>query len=262
MRFGIVFKIEGGKAIVLKSDGGFVCTATKKEWEVGQTVRIAEHQHKGRIKLMLILAASLAVVVIGGFGFNAVYSSPVSIISLDVNPSIELSVNRFGKIASADALNNEGEQILAEINMKNTTYSDALKSILEAESKSGYLTADTSVVLTVFSSDTAVQASLLSELQGLIDSQILIYSNQITAEYHAVDEHTVKGAHGHGVTAGKYLYLRQLRELAPETDISQYANDSIEQLKGDIEECRQGHGKAEHDSSHENRHRRKRHEGG
>jgi hypothetical protein len=132
---------------------------------------------------------------------------------------------------------------------------DALVELLQAESTSGYLKPEANVVLTVFSSDSAVQSSLLSELRGVVDSSIALYSDQITAEYHAVDESTVNGAHGHGVTAGKYLYLQELQALAPDTDISKLSHHSIEQLKGEIETCKQEHaeegGTAGHDDRHE-----------
>ena len=254
MKTGIVFQINGRKAILLKPDGSFVSVPARSDWQVGETVPISQ-PIKTRRTSFLAAAACLALVVLGGFGLNRFYASPVALISLDVNPSIELSVNRLNRITAFTALNDEGTEILAEANIKNERYQDALVELLQAESTGGYLKPEANVVLTVFSSDSAVQSSLLSELRGVVDSSIALYSDQITAEYHAVDESTVNGAHGHGVTAGKYLYLQELQALAPDTDISKLSHHSIEQLKGEIETCKQEHaeegGTAGHDDRHE-----------
>jgi len=212
LKTGIVFQINGRKAILLKPDGSFVSVPARSDWQVGETVPISQ-PIKTRRTSFLAAAACLALVVLGGFGLNRFYASPVALISLDVNPSIELSVNRLNRITAFTALNDEGTEILAEANIKNERY------------------------------------------QGVVDSSIALYSDQITAEYHAVDESTVNGAHGHGVTAGKYLYLQELQALAPDTDISKLSHHSIEQLKGEIETCKQEHaeegGTAGHDDRHE-----------
>lgn len=257
MKTGIVFKIEGHKAIVLKADGSFVSVDAKKGWKPGETVPLSAAS-KSRAMPFLAMAACLAIAAVGGFGWDRVYHSPMALISLDVNPSIELSVNRFDRIIAAKALNDEGSQILSEANIQNAAYQEALAGILNAESVSGYLTTDANVVLTVFSADSALQSSLLSELQGVVDARISLYADQITTEYHAVDEATVNGAHGHGVTAGKYLYLQELQELAPETDISELTHHSIEQLKGEIDACKLHHDAGDNRHSHGGNHRQDR----
>lgn len=253
MKTGIVFRLEGCKAIILKADGSFVSVSAKNGWKVGETVTLSTPV-KNRLRPALAIAACLAVVTLGGLGLNQFYALPVSLISLDVNPSIELGVNRWGRVVTSTALNDEGAQILTEALTKNTAYQDALSNILNVEGESGYLATDANVVLTVFSPNEAVQSSLLSELQAVVDSKIAFYSNQITAEYHVVDESTVNGAHGHGVTAGKYLYLQELQSLAPETDLSQYTHHSIEQIKNEIETCRQEHGEKTEEFSHSETH--------
>lgn len=253
MKAGIVFKIDGPKAIVLKADGSFVSVTAKAGWRVGETVPLSTASRRFPMR-SLATAACLAILFIGGFGWNRLYISPVALISLDVNPSIELQVNRFKRITSATALNDEGARILAQADVKNAACKTALINILNAEETSGYLTADTNVVLTVFASDSSVQAALLSELQNAVDAGISHYSDPVNAEYHCVDENTVHGAHAHGVTAGKYLYLQTLQELDPETDISQLSHHSIEQIKGKIASCQQGHDANRVDSHHSGGH--------
>lgn len=241
MKTGIILKITGNKAVIMKSDGEFIRVTAKGSWQAGDVVAIP-HTYQRPMKIFYACAASFLLLFLGGFGWNQLYLSPVALISVDVNPSIELSVNRLNMVISASALNDEGAKILLDADIQNTVYREALVNILSAESADGYLNSGSEVVLTVFSQNLKRQRELLSELQGIVNNKISSYSNKIPAEYHVVDESTVEYAHGHGVTAGKYLYLQQLQNINPQTDITEYLHHSIEQLKGEIKACKEEHG--------------------
>ena len=62
------------------------------------------------------IAACLALAILGGGGtYYAKAYSVSSIVSLDVNPSIELRVNSRGKILACNPLNDEAIAILADM---------------------------------------------------------------------------------------------------------------------------------------------------
>ena len=67
-------------------------------------------QKKPRPKIwrMACAAAACLVVCLALAGGYRLYFSPTSIISIDINPSIELSVNRFDKVVAVEGLNEDG----------------------------------------------------------------------------------------------------------------------------------------------------------
>lgn len=249
MKTAIVLRIEGRKAVVLKSDGSFASVDTKAGWKEGSVISLRAAK-KNYIRVLQAVAACLAVVLLGGFGWNRLYVSTAAIVSLDVNPSIELRINRVNRVVSAQAMNAQGSQILSKANIDQMSFPDALHQILAVEENDGFLTPGANVVLTVFAANPSFQSSLLSESQRVVDTNTAVFSSRLSAEYHVVDERFVDGAHGHGVTAGKYIYLEQLQSLSPETDIALYTHHSIDQLKGEIQSCRQEHASEETSSSH------------
>ena len=242
MKTGIVLETDGQTAVLLKADGTFTHAPAKAGWRVGEAVALPTLRRRRAFTGML--AACLALVLLGGFGWQRLYAAPVALISIDVNPSIELSVNRFHRIVSASALGAEGEQILTQTDIKHAAYQQALSKILSVEEVGGYFAGDASIVVTVFSSDAALQSAMLSEVQALVEPSLFDAPGRVTAEYYAVDAAIVDDAHCLGVTAGKYLYLQELLELAPETDMAQCAQHSIDELKDEINSCRQNHGAA------------------
>ena len=68
------------------------------------------------------IAAAVCLFFLACAGGYFVYSRPVSYISIDVNPSIELGINCFGRVVSAAAYNEDGEEILKLICRQSTIY--------------------------------------------------------------------------------------------------------------------------------------------
>ena len=69
-----------------------------------------------------------------------VLKTPVSYISIDVNPSLELELNCFARVITAQAYNEEAKSILEEISVRGEKYTEAIEIIMESEEMSGYLT--------------------------------------------------------------------------------------------------------------------------
>ena len=91
-----------------------------------------------------LIAACLALAIVGGSG--AVYQQAhavASVVSLDVNPSIELEVNKKEKILTCKALNAEAQEVLRDMNsgadLEGTKLDVAVNAIVGALVRNGYL---------------------------------------------------------------------------------------------------------------------------
>ena len=62
-----------------------------------------------------LIAACLAVMLLGGGLFYQRANAVASVVSLDVNPSIELKVNRSEKVLVCTLLNEDAKAILADL---------------------------------------------------------------------------------------------------------------------------------------------------
>ncbi len=65
--------------------------------------------------------------------------TPTVEISIDVNPSIELGVNRFDKIISVSSYNNDGQELVDSLDIKYLDYAQAIDQILRNESVNALL---------------------------------------------------------------------------------------------------------------------------
>ena len=71
-------------------------------------------------------------------------------IGIDVNPSIELSVNRNEKVLQANPLNEDAETILDDMNLKNVDLDIAVNALIGSMVRNGYLDElDNAILVTV-----------------------------------------------------------------------------------------------------------------
>lgn len=234
MKTGIVLSIANKKATLLQSDGAVVSARAINTWQIGDVVPIAVQKNK-MPKQWATLAACVAVFTTISLGAVQVYASPTALISMDVNPSIELDINRFNRVVGVRALNEAGEEVLENLNIQSNHYEDAIATLLKSEGSYGYLNDTSNVVFTVFSDDPTVKSDVLEQLVAVMETTATDTAPALSAEYHGVDKHTVTSAHDEGVSAGKYIYLEQLQVLTPDVDVSQFKHHSITQLKDQLE---------------------------
>lgn len=69
-------------------------------------------------KIALGLAAA-TVLSLGGGTYAYAKTTPAAYVSVDINPSVELGVNSFGKVISAQAYNEDGQKVLEGTNLVN-----------------------------------------------------------------------------------------------------------------------------------------------
>ena len=83
-------------------------------------------KRKERFVIAAFAAAAALMLFIGGYSLFRQGGGQVdSIILLDVNPSISLSVNEQEKVLAADALNEDAKEILGSMDLKGTSLEDA-----------------------------------------------------------------------------------------------------------------------------------------
>ena len=74
-------------------------------------------------------------------------------VSIDVNPSVALSLNRFEYVIDTQAGNTDGADVLDDLSLKNLKLSTALDALMGAMSRKGYLTDDAQISVFVDGSD-------------------------------------------------------------------------------------------------------------
>ena len=117
------------------------------------------------IAAAVVIAFAIGIASFIGIGNNA----DGSVIALDVNPGIEITLNRQDKIKALRATNDDGLEILQNLDVKGQELDTAIDAIVEALVSNGYLTENANSVLVSVSSDKDENAL---KLQNMLTEKI------------------------------------------------------------------------------------------
>lgn len=237
---GIVIDINNDQAAVL-SDNGAVVKIKNKNYETGQVVTMKENK-MNFIKKAGSIAAVLAITAAGSFA----YAAPATYVSLDVNPSIEYTVNSFGRVLSVKAVNDDGELITSELDVKNVNISKAVKVTIDKLREGGYITddEDAGIVITISAKNDEKAEELAEELEEETKEYVEEIGETAEVEVEAVGKERVEEARTLGVTPGKLNLVQKLVkstegvEGAEEIDMEEWLDKSVKEINKAIKENR------------------------
>lgn len=142
---GIVAETNKKYAIILAQDGSFRKIKAAAYMTVGSEIDL--NQPTGNVKVSRLMtkisAIAAAALFIMGIGYGAYsYTVPYSYVDVDINPSIELTVNVYDRIITTEALNDDGKKLLDNKNLKNLSLKAGVSQLLNTALDLGYLKAE------------------------------------------------------------------------------------------------------------------------
>ncbi len=183
--------------------------------------KIRTQKSKKHISIGIKLAPLMTVAVL--FMFGNMYYTPVSYISIDINPSIELSINAFDRVIDITANNEDGEKIISDTNLSNLNYVEALEVLDDSESFGEYVNSYTEI--TVISDDSD---DMIDNIEGcdFYNQNISLHSSNLELKEAALENN---------ISFGKYRAYLELLEVNSNIEIEEVANMSMESIREMIE---------------------------
>ena len=177
-----------------------------------------------RLYKRMIPAIACCLFLLFGFGGYRAYFTETLIISIDINPSIELNVNRFDRVIAINSYNDDGLKLADSIDIRHMNYMSALDKILNADSVSMYLSQDEMLSISVVGQDKKACKKMLANIEG----SVLNHRNVCCGmgNFEEIDE-----AHSSGLSVGKYQAFLELQEVDPDVTIEDVKGLSMRQIR-------------------------------
>lgn len=187
--------------------------------------RTAGYRRRGRptaARLVMAAAACLAVlVVLGGW---RVYFTPTVSVSIEINPWVELSVNRFDRVIAVSGRNDEGAALAEELDLRFLSCDEAIQTVL-ADTEVAALLAENAVMdIAVTGADEAQCGRLLSQAESCTAGWSSAHC------YHAGSEEAA-AAREAGLSLGKYRMYQALQALDPAITAEKVRDMTMSQLQ-------------------------------
>ena len=190
-------------------------------------------------KWTILVAACLAVVLLAGGGVLYQQANAVaSVVSLDVNPSIELKVSRNEKVLVCTPLNEDAKAILADMSngadLKGAKLDVAVNAIVGSLVRNGYLDSISSaIMISVEDKDAARAEKLQRELTSTVDGVLQTSEAKaaVLTQTLTQDAAREQQARENNISSGKAALVNRVLAINPSLKFDALAKLSVEELK-------------------------------
>ena len=203
------------------------------------TERLMTEKKTAMRRWTTLVAACLALMLLGGGGlFYQQANAVASVVSLDVNPSIELRVNRDEKVLSCTPLNEDAQEILEDMgggaDLKGAKLDVAVNAIVGSLVRKGYLSEISSaIMISVEDKDSARAKKLQQELTSAVDGVLRTNESKAAVLTQTVtqDAELERQAQENSISTGKAALVNRILALNSSLRFDALAKLSVGELK-------------------------------
>lgn len=257
---GIIVKINNPYCIILTKDGIYHKVPLNKvnNAVVGAETDFSPSSLNSFLKPLLMVASILIVLL--GFNIFRIYENaqPYYYLTLDINPSIEMSVSKNLKILSFQPLNEDAKKLTAGTEINGRDLNSAIGILVNRAVDQGYLKQgrDNYIVSSLTSTgnntgnaadintntgtgnaadistaiDTNVDKIIYDQISNNIEKALKKRDIQVKMVMLKTDKQTRQEAKKEGLSTGKYLIYRKLIDSGSKISLEDIKKNSITKL--------------------------------
>ncbi len=198
----------------------------KSETEEKVLARLRRYNGHGvsAIKIALPLAVCLLIAVCAG---GWLYFTPTMCISIDINPSLELSVNRWDRVIGIRGFNDSGKYLGDAVDVKHMRCADAVEVLINSKEVSSYMNEEGAIEIGVAGKENAQSQRLMDDIRACTKDVEGSSCYNISTE-------ELEKAHEAGLSCGKYRAFEELRKVAPDVTYEEVRDMSIREIREQI----------------------------
>lgn len=188
-----------------------------------------------------MLTAAAILFIMGASALLNSFFSVTTYVALDINPGVELEVNRYNRVIGVDSLNSDGNVLKSSVNVNYLKMEEALENLINNAKEKQYLDGETVNVIMLSYSDKGDSVSHLNT-EELETEMVMLFEN-LDIPYHVIVNRVTpdlkKQSQKEGISMNHLLLL----DLMKENDIAPAAEDVkgnlaklVEEIESDLGE--------------------------
>lgn len=221
---GSILELNGNKAIVMTDKCDFVTVKRQPDMAIGQERRFNNldlyNVKKNYIKY-IALVASVFVVVFSYFIYSQVYmpGTVFAFVDIDINPSIELTVDKNIQVIDTKPLNDDAKTLLNDLKLKKLSLKEAVAEVVTESEKLGYIKSDKDNAILVSASlakgdnkGSVEEKALNSTLDDINKEAVSVDNKKIETEVLKVSPESRSQAVKNNISMGRYTLYNQIKD--------------------------------------------------
>ncbi|OAT85748.1 anti-sigma factor domain-containing protein [Desulfotomaculum copahuensis] len=230
---GMIVEIKQHTCIVLTPDGDFreLSLPAGDDLQPGRVIT-GNPPVRRFLWQPLLIAASVLLLLGGGMLYRGWMTRAVAYISLDINPSVEMALDRREFVRQARGLNNGGAVLLNEAPVVGVPLKGAINSLLQVAVREHYLQPEAhNVILATVTTLNNQPSPDVQVLQQYINQPL--QKCRLNAEI-VVDQAmpgVLRQAQQAGLSAGRYLLLQRLQSKGVDISSGEINREGMARLE-------------------------------
>ncbi len=201
----------------------------------GQVILMTK-KNNGWLKRGLAIAAALAIIVTGVFVANnqkKIGDEVISVVSLDVNPSLQIKLKKDNVVKEVVALNEDGIKIVDNMDFGGSKLEVALNALVGAMVKNGFLSdLANSILVSVEGQDKAqneaLQKQISTEIEKILGGSKV--ESAVLSQTVSENEELKKLADTYGISMGKAQLITEIAKKNTRYKVEDLAGLTINEL--------------------------------
>ena len=165
------------------------------------------------------------VLVLSGLG---IWFLPATSIGLDINPSLELTVNALDRVIALKGKNEDGLEVAKHLDVSGMPYDEAMQRILISEELEPYLESGSMISISVVGGGSDVHAE---KILSKVVCRAYAIADDENVFYCQTDKETLEAARESGLCIPRYLAWQHLLERDPDMTSEEVAQMSKEDIR-------------------------------
>ncbi|MCG0276207.1 MAG: anti-sigma factor domain-containing protein [Thermosediminibacteraceae bacterium] len=246
----VIVEKERDYIIVVSERGDFKkIYNTYKDRQIGDEIDIPEENPYSILFRRIASLAAVFILTVVLAGYCVAFFSPVTYVTMDVNPSVEISLNRFDRVIEVEGLNEDGARIVGDkAYFKSMPAEEVVRILLERAREHNLIGPDSVVVFTISNVRDEKKPQLEKKLEETAKKEMEETGNisiqqqgqenkKILVQQASIKLHNQ--AKSMGISQGKLLLYEKLKKEDPRVDLERIkkmrVKDILEELKSKAE---------------------------
>lgn len=226
----VVLEKKGSLLTILADDGSFQKIRYKRNVEIGSEIELSNVQRRQPFwRVAVSIAAVFLLTLIGSMGWSAYQATTAAaMISVDINPRLQLTLDQKGRVLKAESLNSDAERVLQGLPLKGESWNQAISEIIGQSTALNYLNSDHLWVLVGYSpikEGSAIPAGVnTDEIAQKIESAAQAQGMKPEIVVYQLSADEQKTAQEKGLTLGEYALLNTAQKAGLNVDANTVKN--------------------------------------
>lgn len=194
------------------------------------------NQVKSKTSKIVISFATIAAILTLFVGAEFYYKKNkiVTTISFDVNPSIEMTANKYDEVIDVYALNDDGTEILKDLDFSKTNVKQAVDEVVNSLVDNGFINEEkSSILMNVESSNEQKENQLSDNIASNIEQNLSEKNIEPTifSQHGKSDSSTASLAKQNNISVNKMAFIKKIIKKNSEIKIEDLTSLNIEEIK-------------------------------